>query len=149
MAMVEEIAAYLSTQLALTPGVSLFANVLPETSGRAVGIFEAPGVGAVQRFGSPLPAFERPRIMVVARSTAGAGGSPSSTGARTLAGAAWRALIKVVNQPLPSSTVAASHQAQYLHIEPLSSPYLAERDAKGRYLFSFTADIARVATTNG
>lgn len=144
--MIEEVTSYLSTQMGLTLGTSLFANVLPETTGAAAAVYEHEGLPSVQRFGNNLPAYERPRLLVVTRSSAGAAGAVSSTHARTLAFKAWKGLTLVANTQLPSSTGTNS---RYLRIEPVSSPFLLERDDRGRYVFGFYADVSRVATTNG
>lgn len=146
MALAEEVAAYLGTQLGLTAGHSLYANVLPESTGLALAVFEVPGAAPQQRFGSnPLPAYERPRIEVAVRSTKGS--PPSSTGARSKAFAAWKALNSVTDMVLPSTSVA--QHAQYLRIEPASSPWFAPRDEQGRYLVCCYYDVMRVPNTSG
>ncbi len=99
---------------------------------------------ATQTFGASLAAWENPRIQIVVRSTAGQAGFPTSANARTVANDAWAALIKVHNQNLPTST---GNHSYYLRIEPVSSPYLADQDSKGRFMFTFHCDVMRTPST--
>ncbi len=148
MPLLEEVAGYLATQLSLTAGTNLFANSLPETTRVSLSIFEVPGNPPQQRFGNnPLPAFERPRIRIITRSTRADSGTPIPTASRDLAFRAWKALNSVTDSTLPTSTTA--QRAYYQRIEPMASPSLLDRDEKGRYLFMFTCDVMRTPNSSG
>ncbi len=150
MGMIEEVTTYLGTALSFTPGIQIFANVLPDNSSTnavMVGVYEAPGYAPSRTYAASPVAWENPRVDVVVRSTRGDGGVPSSTNARKYAFRAWRALESVVNTNLPTSTGTHSY---YLRIEAEQSPYLMERDGQGRYIFGFSASVSRViGSTSG
>lgn len=144
MGMIEELGTLLQTASVGTLGTSLFLNALPDaTTGVAAAVYEYPGMQAMEKFGGSLPAWERPRVQVVVRSTAPPGGSgiASPVNARAKVDLAWRAFIAVTNQRVPTST-----GSYYLRIEPLQSPALLERDDRGRVLFSFNAQVHRAVT---
>lgn len=121
---------------ALTVGTNLFANILPaDVATVAVGVYERPGAPRVPTY-SESSAFERPGLMVVARSTAPVDGAsaPNPLKARTEAWKAYRALLAVANE-----SAAAGSTRTFGAIEPNESPYLLETDDQGRQLFAFTA----------
>lgn len=138
--MVEELVAHLSTNGVGTVGTNLFAHVLPEeVSGVTVGVFDAVGMGPQDTFGGEV-AWEQARVQVIVRSTApGSGmGVANPVAARAKAQQAWDVLHDVVN-----TTIGGSF---YLSVDPSQSPYLMQRDAQGRALFGFTADVWRRTT---
>lgn len=122
---------------ALTVGTNLFANVLPaDVATVAVGAYEKPGMGRVATYSDIRSAWERPVVMVVARSTAPVDGAsaPNPLKARTEAWKAYRALTAVTNE-----TASTASARTFGAIEPNESPYLLETDDQGRQLFAFTA----------
>ena len=149
MALVEEVSGYLAAQVGLVAGTNLFANILPESTHAALAIFEVPSMPPQQRFGSnPLPAFTRPRLHVVTRSTSSVNnGPPLPTVARGMAFNAYKALNSVTDSTLPTSTTP--QRARYMRIEPMSEPSLLELDDKGRFVFGFYCDVMRIPNSSG
>jgi hypothetical protein len=130
--MVEEVATFLdgaSTRWAV--GTSLFLNYLPDEPNRAGSILETGGVAPTQVFAGDLPAWENARIQLNCRST-------SSATARADANAAWYILQQVANEALSS--------VSYLRISPVQSPFLLERDDRGRTVFACNYDVVRRTT---
>lgn len=126
----------------ITAGTSLFQNALPETTGRCVAVFETPGLPAVEKFATDLPAIERPRCQIMARSTASVGGSgiAGSTGTRVLIGDMWEIVQTVQNENVNSN--------YYERLMPLQSPFFLRHDEKGRAVFMFNVQVMKAPTTN-
>lgn len=144
MGMIEEVATYVAAGSGGTLGTSLFINVMPDDStGVATALYEAFGLPALERMGSTKPAVEKPRVVVITRSTGPSGGSgiASSTAARARINTVYRRLREVFNTNLPTST-----GAYYLRIEAVHPPFLLGRDERGRVQFQFTAQIERAGT---
>lgn len=121
---------------AVSVGTNLFANALPaDVTTVAVGVFERPGQPRVPVYGA-TSAFERPTVLVIARSTAPVDGAlvPNPTKARDEAWKAYRALNAVVNAAAYSGSTR-----RFGAIEPNEAPHLMETDDQGRQLFAFTA----------
>lgn len=146
MGMIEELGVYLTVQSTrFVLGRSLFLNGMPDgTTGAATCLTEYPGLPAIEKFSGDLPAFERPRVQIMTRSTGSVGGAglASSTKARAISDVAWRAMIKVANRNLPTSTSGS----YYLRVEPLQSPAFMGRDESGRTRIGFNCTISRVVT---
>lgn len=121
---------------ALAVGSNLFANVLPaDVATVAVAALERPGAPRVPTY-SATSAFERPQVLVIARSTAPVDGAlaPNPVKARNEAWKAYQALLAVDNAPASTASTRA-----FGAIEPNEAPYLLETDDQGRQLFAFTA----------
>lgn len=121
---------------ALTVGTNLFADALPaDVATVTVGAFERPGQMRVPVYGE-TSAFERPVVLVIARSTAPVDGAtvPNPTKARNEAWKAYRALNAVVNE---AAHVGSTRT--FGAIEPNEAPHLMETDDQGRQLYAFTA----------
>lgn len=123
MGLVEDIGTYLagaSTRFVL--GTKTFLNYFPDTPNRASAIHEYAGPEPDFVQGpSTKPAWENARFQVACRST-------SSTAARGDINTAWALLNGIVNQTLSGTT--------YLRVAALQSPFLMERDKKGRPVFA-------------
>lgn len=128
MGMVEDIGTFLAAQSTLfVLGTKTFLNYLPDSPNRAQSIVETGGMAPEFVAGpSTKVAIEHPRIQVVCRST-------SSTAARADMDKAWVILNGVTNQTLSGTT--------YLRISAAQSPFLLERDAKGRPVFAANFDV--------
>lgn len=137
----KDLAQYLSTGGVGVQGASLFTHVLPETTGAALAIIETPGMLPQPTYGSKIPSIARPRVQVMARTTAPSSGAtvPYTSNARLLIHDAWARLSHVVNQSIRSTT--------YLSVDPLQDPFQMGRDEKGRILFAFNAQVSKVPST--
>ena len=144
MGMIEEVAAWLVTQSCGTAGTSLFAGVLPDSTGLAAGIIERAGGPPSRTYQTDLPWAEDARIRVLVRSTQPSSGAtlPVPTNARERAQKIWRALDGVTN----STSIAAGKM--YLRIEALQSPWLERHDEKGRVVYACDYAVTRVPTTS-
>lgn len=130
MGLVEDIGTYLAAQSTLfVLGTKTFLNFMPDSPNRAQSIIETGGPAPEFVMGaSTKVAIEHPRIQMVCRST-------SSTAARADMDRAWVILNGVANQVLSGTT--------YLRISAVQSPFLLERDAKGRPVFGCNFDVMR------
>lgn len=137
----DELGTYLdANSTAITVGTNAFKGFLPETSVRAIAIFETGGVAPTHTFAGSLPLIERPRVQVIARSTKPVAGAPASaTGVRSVMDVVWRLLDGIHNQALSGTT--------YLRVSAVQSPYLLEVDSRGRQVWSASFDVARRKTT--
>lgn len=127
MGMIEEVGTYLDAQSTRwTLGTNLYLNWLPDEPNRAAAIYETAGAEPARSFQSV--AWETPRIQVICRST-------SFPQARDDADTMWSILEGVVNQTLSGK--------DYLRISAVQSPFLIERDERGRPYFGANFDVAR------
>jgi hypothetical protein len=133
----ESVAAIIETgTTAYRRGVNIFGDVMPETTGVAIAVVSAMGLPPVTRFGSNLPAFEIPRVVVLARSTAPAGNTvPDPTNALAAIRHAWEQMERWA-AGAPSSGHAVVHRCETLH-----SPFLSDRDSAGRVTYEFSAHV--------
>lgn len=133
MGMVEEVASYLTAQLStrFQLGVNTFINFLPDEPATAAAIFETPGRAPDDTFGQAA-AIEMPRFQLVTRSS---GDNTGPTIARANIDAAWLKLHGVANQTLSGST--------YLRISAVQSPFLLDRDPRGRVEFACNFETMR------
>lgn len=133
MGMVEEVSAYLAAQIpaTFTVGTNLFLNFLPDEPATAAAIFETPGRAPDDTFGQAA-AIEMPRFQLVTRSS---GDNTGPTIARANIDAAWLKLHGVANQTLSGST--------YLRISAVQSPFLLDRDPRGRVEFAANFEVLR------
>lgn len=142
---IEDVVARIdSGSTAMTTGVNLFANVLPDDVRTVVtGVFERAGGRQDQVYGTAA-AFERPSLLLITRSTAPIDGAsaPSPVNARAEAWKAYRALTSVGNQALSTASARV-----FGAIEPGEAPYLFDVDEEGRHLFAFTAGAWVVPST--
>lgn len=132
MGLLEEIGTFLdseSTRFSL--GVDLYLNYLPVEPNTAAAIFETPGGAPNYVFSGDLPAWENARVQVVCRST-------SSTRARANMQDAWFQLQEVANETLSSRS--------WLRISAVQSPFLLNRDERGRVAFAANFDCMRRTT---
>lgn len=131
-----------------TFGTSLFVNALPdETAGVSTVIVETASFGPQQTMGgATLPQWEHARVQVITRSTQPLGGSgiANPTAARTRAQKTWECLTKIVNQTVGATSVGSRY---YLRVEPLQSPFLLDRDNRGRTLFAANYECWRKVST--
>lgn len=131
--MIEEVGAFLdaaSTRYAA--GTSLFYNFAPDEPNRCCSIIETGGTAPTRVFAGDRPAWENARIQLTHRST-------SSATARADANAAWFILEGVYNESLSSKS--------YLRISAVQSPFLLERDSRGRVVFACNYDVVRRTTS--
>lgn len=148
MALLDDIAHYLddsTSALTLLSGTGGSGNMVkarmldhskvPDT---VVGLYETPGWAPQWTFttGSSAPAFERPGLQVIARST-------SYTVARGHAYRVFRILDSVRNKTLPHT----SSGTRYLTISAVGSPYSLGQDQNGRFLLSVNFDVSKVRSS--
>jgi|GEM_PF-5728926 hypothetical protein len=144
--LIEDLALYLDTNSTkVTRGSNLFVMQMPaeaanpSTSLPLVALVPIVGFPAVNRFvpNGGGPAFSRPQVGVMVRSTAGAGADPIPTAASALAHTVHDLLV----QYPPNSTVSGGVHGMIHSIDAWSPPYLEDRDALNRYEFSFRLNI--------
>ena len=137
-----EILTYIdSYSTALVIGTNAFAGYLPETTGRAVAVFETGGLPPVHTYAGSLPIIERPRVQIIARSTRPTAGAPASaTGVHAIIDTVWRLLDGIANRSLSGTT--------YLRVAAVQRPFLLEIDSRGRQIWSANFDCSRRKTTS-
>lgn len=132
MGLIEEVGSFLDTQSTrFAAGTNLFYNFMPDEPGTATSLIETGGLPPQHHFSGDLPSWENARLQVSCRST-------SSTQARANMNDAWFQLQEVANETLSSRT--------WLRISAVQSPFLLERDAKGRVVFAANFDCVRATT---
>lgn len=132
MGLVEEVGTFLDSESTrFTAGTNLFYNYLPDEPNTASSIVETGGLPPTYVFAGDLPAWENARIAVTCRST-------SSTRARANINDAWIQLQEVANETLSSRS--------WLRISAVQSPFLLERDDRGRIVFQANFDCVRRTT---
>lgn len=130
--MIEEVGTFLDAESTrFTAGTNLFYNYLPDEPGTAASIIETGGLPPTHVFAGDRPAWENARIAVTCRST-------SSTRARANMNDAWFQLHEVANETLSGRS--------YLRISAVQSPFLLERDERGRVSFQANFDVIRRTT---
>lgn len=143
MGAVEDLYTYLVAASTRLEAGNVFINVVPNSTRATLSLLETGGVAPQQTYGSGnLPAFERARVQLLARTTAPAGDAtvPYSTTARSLIHAAWVELNEVVNTTLSGST--------FLRCDPVQSPFmLPGQENDGRLMFSCSFDVWRRPST--
>lgn len=128
----------------LTAGSNLFAYLLPESTASfvsktspVVGIEEDPGLEPV-RVAVPvtggLPAFDRPIMTVLVRSTDGTAGIIDPRPSRGLA----HHVHSLLETSPPNSTLAGSTRCYTLL--PQTQVALFDRDERGRYVWGFQVE---------
>lgn len=133
MGLVEEVGTYLAAQLStrFTLGTNLYLNYMPDEPVTSAVIIEYPGAPPTDVFGRK-PAIELPRFQLVCRSS-GDGSGPTIS--RANIDAAFTTLHGVANQSLSGST--------YLSISAIQSPFLLDRDPRGRVEFACNFEAMR------
>ena len=132
MAIVEDVGTYLDAQSTrFTAGTNLFYNFLPDEPNTAASIIETGGLPPQHHFSGELPSWENGRVQVACRST-------SSTTARANMNDAWFQLQEVANETVNSRS--------WLRISAVQSPFLLERDERGRTVFAANFDCVRLTT---
>lgn len=132
MGMVEEVGAFLAaSSTRFTIGTNLYLNFLPDEPATATALFETPGPGPLDTF-SKAAAIEQPRVQLVCRSS---GDNTGPTIARANIDVAFTTLHSVANQVLSGST--------YLRIAAVQSPFLLDRDPRGRVEFAVNFEAQR------
>lgn len=132
MGMIEEVATYLdSNSTRFTLGTNLFLNFQPDEPATCAALYEDLGGQPVATFGA-AHVIENPRLQLVCRSS---GDLTGPTIARANIDAAWGILDGVANTTLSGST--------YLRVAAVQSPFLLERDARGRVSFAANFDVMR------
>lgn len=133
MAFLDEIVAYLDTQLAgYTAGTNLMAGEMPQDPAVCIAVYETAGIAPTYGFGQAQPAFRSPGITVVVR-----GAVEDRSGPRAAAELAWKALAAVQAQTLSGTF--------YHWINPLQEPFPLKRDESKRQLFTFNCLCEREA----
>lgn len=144
MGMVEEVGTYIQAQSLGTLGTSLFLNGWSDSTGIAACLFEYPGSSPRRRYAGV--AWEEARIQVVVRSTTPSGpeGIADPRAARVRAQKIWRTLEDIGNENLTAvNEVGSTQTTYYLSVSVLQSPFLLDRDDKGRTLFAFNCRVQR------
>ncbi len=132
MGMVEEVGTYLAAQSTrFVVGTNLYLNYMPDEPATASVIIEYPGAAPSDVF-ARKPAVEAPRFQLVCRSS---GDGTGPTVGRANIDAAFTTLHQVGNQTLSGST--------YLSISALQSPFLLDRDPRGRVEFACNFECQR------
>lgn len=133
MAMLEELALALTTPTApvtTSHGVlasTLFMGILPDTPDICVALLEIPG-GPPEETMQPLPVAENQTLQVLVR-------NPSYAAGLAAARLIWLDLQRLVEVDLTGTRYHAVRAGQ--------SPFLLERDASRRNLFSCTYTVSR------
>lgn len=144
VAWIEDIVAYLDAgSTALTVGVNLFADAMPDDSPKvALSVFEVSALAPEQTFGGG--GWLRPTISVISRSTAPADGTsmPDPRGARAAVWSAYRQLNAVANQTLTTGSTR-----QFGAISPMGTPAFSDVDEQGRVRYSFDAEVWMLGST--
>jgi hypothetical protein len=113
--MVDEIGFYIQSQGFGTLGTNLFKSFMPSNPFTLVGVYEYPGSRNQFVFGSTsAPAWERPRLQIVSRSTSYA------TAMKKLQGI-YKSLELVSNKTLAPTSLATG--CLYIRIQPISAPF--------------------------
>ncbi len=121
--MLNEVGAYLATELSLTVGTNLWRDLMPEDEPDAcMAIFDYPGEPSTPGYGNESVELENPRLAVWSRGVAHDRATP-----RAQAAAARIALAKIFPGTL-SSVV-------YHWIQPMGSPALLGRDEAQRITY--------------
>lgn len=126
--LLDEIGVYLEGQAIGARGTNLFLGFLPDAPDAAVALLEYSGLEGLYIHEIAGPAYERPRVQVVARAA-------TYTAARTKAEDAHKALGRVSNTPLSG--------VWYVSIDALQSPFLVERDANQRVVIGFNVQVIK------
>lgn len=122
----DDLVLYLTTTSASIPtphgtaGVDFLSGLLPATPDAALAILGLPTSPPAETF-TLLPVFTMETVRLLVR-------NPVYATAETKAWAAWAALAKVLNQTINGT--------RYLSITATQTPYLFERDANRRNIFS-------------
>lgn len=133
MGLLEEVGAHLASQSTrFVVGTNLFYNFMADEPNTATALYETGGTAPVDTFASAIAAWEQPRVQVVCRAT-------SSTHARTNIDKAWKVFNRVANATLSG--------VSYLNISAVQSPFLLERDSRGRVIFACNFDVMRRTTS--
>lgn len=128
MAMLDEILGFLQAQGVGTAGADLFASMLPEAPDAVIAVYEYAGRPAEYVHEQPGPAYEQPRIQIVARAS-----REDYASARDRAMRAYTMLGAVVNQALSGT--------RYLKITPLQTPFAMQTDKLARPHVGFNCEI--------
>jgi hypothetical protein len=104
---------------------ALYLGTLPEDPSRAVALLETPGRPAERTMADPR-AIEQPRVAVWCR----ADDYPAA-----------RALVESVYALFAETSNAAVGDGRYLGLLALQPPFLVERDARGRVILGFNAQV--------
>ncbi len=128
----EEVGTFLDAQSTrFSLGTNLWLNYLPNEPDTAASIIETGGNEPQYVLAGDLPAWENARIAVTCRST-------SSATARANINDAFLQLPEVDNEALSGRS--------WLRIKPVQSPFLLERDERGRVVFQVNFDCVRRTT---
>lgn len=120
MAVLEDIGTRIQSAGYGTLGTNLFLGLLPDKPDHAVCIYEYRGFDPDETMGgNGVPVLENVRIQVVVRDT-----DANYATAKTKAMNIWKNLSQVQDTTLSGT--------RYLHIRPMSSPYLLDRDEEMR-----------------
>lgn len=132
MGLVEEVGVFLdAASTRFTLGTNLFLNFMPDEPATATVIIEYPGAPPEDVF-ARRPAIEQPRFQLVCRSS---GDNTGPTIGRANVDVGFTTFHQVANQTLSGST--------YLSISALQSPFLLDRDARGRVEFACNFEVMR------
>ena len=126
MAVLSDLGTFLDTATIATVdlviGTNLFLGRLPQTPDSCVALYETPGVGPGDHFGTAAPALESPGIQVRVRAA-------DYATAQSLAVDVWKSLTTIANQSLSGT--------RYLRFAASQSPFSLERDDRDRAVFAF------------
>lgn len=128
MAVLEDIAAYVDTQTALTLGTDLFIGELPADPDAATVLLEYGGGPVRYTLGEKRPAMEEYSVQIVSRDT-------------TYQTA--RARAQTVYQAIAEFTTQVINSTRYLSIEPKQPPFPLAWDDNDRYRFVFNVEVQR------
>lgn len=126
MATLDELAAYLATELSMAVGTDLFSNRAPPTPDAVLTIYETGGSPSELGLGVAGVLYEFPSVQVVAR-----GAKDDFVTPRTVAENAYRALAEIQGATLSGT--------EYLLVRPLNPPQSTAPgvDEDGRPRWSF------------
>jgi len=130
MATLDELGAYLATEMTLVVGTTIFLGSLPPKPDVCLAIRETGGSPPTGGLGTTGIQYEFPSVQIVVR------GAPDDYETpRTTAETAYRKLAEIEAESLSSTA--------YLMAMPLQSPFFLQQDKNDRLLIAFNAAIEK------
>ena len=128
-----ELGAYLATEGVGTVGTDIFYGTLPATPEACVALFEYGGIAPEHNLGTTALRYEMPRVQVLTRH------GTYLTGIKK-AQDVTNAFAAIAN-----STIS---EVYYLHVEPLQSPFLLDRDQNDRWIFACNYQVRKAVSSS-
>ena len=127
MATLDELGAYLATELTLVVGTTIFLGSIPPKPDTCLTLREYGGAPPTGGLGTVGIKYESPGVQIVCRGEKGDYATP-----RTAAETAYRALAEIEAEALSGT--------DYLMVGPKQSPFLLKTDENDRTLIAFNVE---------